>query len=143
MSVKQVVPASLKSKLKRIVLLKSEMSLRDRELKELQKQADEELDKLAASNHFQNGKLIIPGVALVSVALNPPKMIWVKEDASLTPNDREGVAQIVPVKYVKRDVKAAELLKALERGQEPEVLGLLTSKGIAVVQDSRYDIKAA
>ncbi len=120
---------------------KAQAAKLETEMKELKVEIDSELDLIAKNNGFANGKLGLPGVAMVSVTMNPAKLVW-SDGKALSVADREGLALLLPSVYVKQDIRVAELAKGVGRGLN-EARTILNEKGVRVEQDSRYDIKAA
>ncbi|RIV21355.1 hypothetical protein DYU11_18285 [Fibrisoma montanum] len=131
---------ALKGRIARLFALKSEIALKEAELEKLNKELKAEFDRMAGQNKFVNGRLELPGLAKVSVKLNPPKLIWANDAENLTPEDREGVALLLDDRFTKVDVNVPEIMKAIDRGDN-KLSALLTEKGIKVVQGSRYEVK--
>ena len=119
------------------------MAQREQEMKELKKQIDRDLDDvLENGNQFQNGRLELPGVAMISIAMNPPRLLWTLTGDTLNVTDKEGLSLVLPEKFMIRSIRLPEMAKAIDRGDK-SLTALLGEKGIELAQDSRFDIKPA
>ena len=134
-----MVSTKLKNKLTVYLARKAQQAKGEADLKALKAELDTELDQVLTGGAFQNGRLDT-GVARVAVMLNPPKLVWDRTGESLSVVEREAVAVILPERYTLHDVRIADVLNAVQRGQDG-VAGILADKAIAVEQGSRFDIK--
>lgn len=134
--------AKLRNALTVYLAKKAQLAKLDAEVKAAKAELDTMLDQVAAKNGFINGRFGIPDVSMVSVVMNPPKLIWATDGKALEPVDREGLALLLPDKYTRQDVRIADIMNAVVAGNK-DVTKVLEKKGIKAVQESRYDIKKA
>lgn len=87
---------------------------------------------------FVEGKLTLSN-AIISIALNPPKLVNDANGKSLEKEDRLKFAAKLDAKYVVRDVDIPLLLN--QSWSDATLKRLLKNERIRVEQTSRYDVK--
>lgn len=86
---------------------------------------------------------LINANALVKTSLNPPKVIFINTDKSLTPSDRADLAKLLIANnldsFTVLDISIKDLLIASDK--DKKLKKLLKDKKIKFEQDSRYEVK--
>nr|WP_293845439.1 hypothetical protein [uncultured Arsenicibacter sp.] len=136
---KTKVPATIKTAVKNYLKLAAQKASIDAEMKELKDKIDTLVDDNAAL--LVDGKMIIDGVGLIKTSLNPPKLQNEKTGKPLTEIELVGLANLLGDPYVKTTVNVVRLRDALEREQGKDLAKRLKKQGVAMVQDSKYEVK--
>lgn len=122
------------------------------EQKEIEKKAAEAKEKLQAeltvickdtgSSFFEDGKWKIDEASLIiQTTLNPPKAIFIKSQESLKPEDRHEIAKILENQYIKLDIDFKKIQSKLD--SDKGLKKALKTAGVAIVQETRFDVKRA
>jgi hypothetical protein len=118
-----------------------EVKTQQANLKEQEEKLQEKVDAYS-NEHFHefvdNALSLNKGV--IKLVQNPPKLVHEGSEKALTDKDRVALCEVLPTDYVETKPNLTKIIARLHG--DKSLKQLLKAKGIGIVQNSRYQVKA-